>query len=181
MKKIVLIWLIGIFLISSNISAQKFERKDSLRGSITKERAWWDLLHYDIEVTIDIENKFISGNNTIRYRVINSNAELQIDLQAPMTVKSIYQEGELLTYRKEFSSYFVKLNRSQESGSIQEISIAFEGSPPESLNPPWDGGFVWKTDKNQKPFIANANQSIGSSSWFPSKDIPYENPIRVWK
>jgi len=176
MKKIVLICLIGTLLITSNIAAQKFERKDSLRGSITKERAWWDLLHYNLAVTIDIENKSISGNNTIRYRVINSDAELQIDLQAPMTVKSIYQEGELLTYRKEFSSYFVKLNRSQESGSIQEISIAFEGSPPESLNPPWDGGFVWKTDKNQKPFIANANQSIGSSSWFPSKDIPYDEP-----
>ena len=176
MKKIVLICLIGTLLITSNIAAQKFERKDSLRGSITKERAWWDLLHYNLAVTIDIENKSISGNNTIRYRVINSDAELQIDLQAPMTVKSIYQEGELLTYRKEFSSYFVKLNRSQESGSIQEISIAFEGSPPESLNPPWDGGFVWKTDKNQKPFIANANQSLGSSSWFPSKDIPYDEP-----
>jgi aminopeptidase N len=176
MKKIVLICLIGTLLITSNISAQEFERKDSLRGTITKERAWWDLLHYDIEVTIDIKNKSISGKNTIRYRVINSETELQIDLQEPMTVKSMHQEGQLLTYRKEFSSYFVKLNKSQEPGSIQEISIEFEGSPPESLNPPWDGGFVWKTDKNQKPFIANANQLLGSSSWLPSKDIPYDEP-----
>ena len=108
--------------------------------------------------------------------MINSDSELQIDLQAPMIIKSIYQEEELLTYRKEFSSYFVKLNIPQEPGSIQEISIAFEGNPPESLNPPWDGGFVWKTDKNQNPFIANANQLLGSSSWLPSKDIPYDEP-----
>ena len=176
MKKIVLIWLIGTLLITSNTSAQNFERKDSLRGSITKERAWWDLLHYDIDVTFDFENKFISGKNTIRYRVISSSSELQIDLQSPMKIKSMTQSGELLTYRREFSAYFIALKKPQEIGSVQEISIAFEGSPTESTNPPWDGGFIWSKDKNQKPFIANANQLIGSSSWLPSKDIPYDEP-----
>ena len=176
MKKIVLSADLHPFVSPSNISAQNFERKDSLRGSITKERAWWDLLHYDIDVTFDFENKFISGKNTIRYRVISSSSELQIDLQSPMKIKSMTQSGELLTYRREFSAYFIALKKPQEIGSVQEISIDFEGSPTESSNPPWDGGFIWSKDKNQKPFIANANQLIGSSSWLPSKDIPYDEP-----
>ena len=176
MKNNIYICLLCCVLLSFTTVAQSFERSDSLRGSITKERAWWDLLHYDIEVNIDIENKSISGKNTIRYRVIQSPTELQIDLQAPMKITGIEQEGIALTYRKEFSAYFVRLNKTQEPGSVHEISIAFEGSPIESSNPPWDGGFIWKKDKNQKPFLANANQLLGSSSWLPSKDIPYDEP-----
>ncbi len=170
------IWFLVICLLPLSLMAQDFGRKDSLRGSITKERAWWDLLHYDLEVAVDIDHKSISGKNTIRYRVIDSYKELHIDLQAPMKIKSIQQEGEFLIYRKEYSAYFVKLTKPQKPGSIHEISIDFEGTPPESENPPWDGGFVWKKDKNQKPFVANANQKTGSSIWFPSKDIPYDEP-----
>jgi len=177
MKKVIYTCFIASFLlITSSGFAQDFERKDSLRGSITKERAWWDLLHYDIAVNVDIDKKSISGRNIIRYRVIDSAEELHIDLQDPMKITSIQQEGEFLVYRKEYSAYFIKLTKPQEPGSIHEISIDFEGIPVESENPPWDGGFIWKKDKNQTPFVANANQGIGSSSWLPSKDIPYDEP-----
>ena len=177
MKKVIYTCFISsILLMTSSGFAQDFERKDSLRGSITKERAWWDLLHYDIAVNVDIDKKSISGKNKIRYRVIDGAEELHIDLQDPMKITSIRQEGEFLVYRKEYSAYFIKLTKPQEPGSIHEISIDFEGVPTESENPPWDGGFVWKKDKNQIPFVANANQGIGSSSWLPSKDIPYDEP-----
>jgi len=158
------------------MNAQKYERKDSLRGSITKERAWWDLLHYNIDLSYDIDKKFISGQNTIRYRVIEKDSELHIDLQEPMKIKSITQDGESVSYRKEFSAYFVKLKKTQQAGSIQEITVAFEGSPLESVNPPWDGGFIWRQDLNKNPFIANANQLSGTSYWLPTKDIPYDEP-----
>ena len=32
-----------------------YNRADSLRGSITPERAWWDVLRYDISVEPDYE------------------------------------------------------------------------------------------------------------------------------
>ncbi len=176
MKKTLLTFILFTYLIGLESYAQNFERKDSLRGSITKERAWWDLLHYDIEVTFDIEKKFISGQNTIRYRVIDKDAELHIDLQAPMKIKSIVQDGDSLGFRNEYSAYYIKLKNRQKPGSIHEVTIEFEGIPPESVNPPWDGGFIWKQDQNKKPFIANANQLLGSSSWLPTKDIPYDEP-----
>ena len=158
------------------MASQEVSRKDSLAGMSTKERAWWDLLHYNIEVSFDIDRKFISGKNTIRYRVIDQESELHIDLQSPMKIINVVQEGESLSYKNEFSAYFIKLKHSQQLGSTQEITIEFEGSPPESVNPPWDGGFIWKQDQNKNPFIANANQLLGSSSWLPSKDIPYDEP-----
>ena len=169
-------WFLVLCLLPIALIGQDFNRKDSLRGSITKERAWWDLLHYNIDVTVDIDHKSLSGSNTIKYRVIDNSSELHIDLQEPMKIKSIRQEGKFLVYKKEFSAYFIKLIKPQPKGSIQEITIDFEGVPPESANPPWDGGFVWQKDKNKNPFIANANQGTGSSIWLPSKDIPYDEP-----
>ncbi|MCA0931613.1 M1 family metallopeptidase [Lutimonas saemankumensis] len=173
MKKI---FFLLLALISFSLASQEYSRKDSLRGSITDERAWWNLLHYDLDVAVDIEKKSISGKNTISYEVLNEMPVLHLDLQDPMKIKSITQDGEFLTYKKEFSAYFINLVKPQKKGSIEKIEVVFEGIPPESSNPPWDGGFVWKTDKNKNPFIANANQLIGSSSWFPSKDIPYDEP-----
>ena len=177
MKRVIYTCFIASFLlISSSSYAQKFERKDSLRGSITKERAWWNLLHYDINVNVDIDKKHISGKNVIQYKVINAESVIQIDLQDPMKLSIVRQDGEFLAYKREYSSYFIKLKKPQIKGSIEEIIIEFEGSPIEANNPPWDGGFVWKRDENQNPFVANANQSIGSSCWLPSKDIPYDEP-----
>jgi len=158
------------------IQAQKFERKDSLKGSITKERDWWDLQHYTIEVSVMIDKKFLSGKNTIRYKVIKAASVLQIDLQYPMRITAIRQEGEFLTYKKEADAYFVNLTQPQEPEQVKELVIWFEGIPPEALNPPWDGGFIWQMDKNRNPFVANANQLLGSSSWLPSKDIAYDEP-----
>ena len=176
MKKYFIIPIIILLMLPLEHYAQKFERKDSLMGSITKERVWWDLLHYDIDVKINIDKKSISGKNVIQYRVINASSVIQIDLQSPMEIGIIRQDGESLTYNREHSAYFIKLKKVQKPGSIQKLSIEFEGIPKESSNPPWDGGFIWKRDQNQNPFIANANQSIGSSSWLPSKDIPYDEP-----
>ena len=108
MKRVIYTCFIASFLlISSSGYAQNFERKDSLRGSITKERAWWDLLHYDIEVTIDINKKSISGKNTIQYRVIEAESVIQIDLQDPMKLSVVRHDGKFLAYKREHSSYFI--------------------------------------------------------------------------
>ena len=176
MKKGLLISLIFTLLFPLGIMSQEFGRQDSLRGSITEERAWWDLLHYSIEAEPDIPNKSISGTNTIKYKVLKESQTLQIDLQQPMKILDISQGGQNLTYTREFGACFVRLIKKQNPGDINEITVKFSGTPPESKNPPWDGGFVWRKDVNANDFVANANQGIGTSSWLPSKDHPYDEP-----
>ena len=176
MKKIVFLSLLMTLLLPLGVFSQQFSRQDSLQGYITAERVWWDLLHYSIEVKPDIPNKSISGKNSIRYKVLQENQILQIDLQAPMKILGISQDGQKLSYTNEYDAYFVKLTKNQTVGDINEIVVDFGGNPPESLRPPWDGGFVWKKDENKIDFVANANQGIGTSSWLPSKDHPYDEP-----
>ena len=77
------LFLLGFILTSLSSYSQKITRQDSLRGSITPQRAWWDLVHYDLSVEVMPESKTIIGTNVMTYKVLNEGTnELQIDLQA---------------------------------------------------------------------------------------------------
>jgi len=48
-----------VLLVSCSSFTQSFTRQDTLRGSITPERAWWNLTFYDLTVEINPSEKFI--------------------------------------------------------------------------------------------------------------------------
>ncbi len=69
---------------------------DSLRGYITPQRAWWEVVYYDLNVTVMPEDSTISGYNNITYRVTGKPARLQVDLQDPLEIDQIEQDGTVL-------------------------------------------------------------------------------------
>lgn len=156
----------------AGIGQQTITRADTLRGSITPERAWWDLNHYHLAVEIFPETKSIKGSNTIRYRVVSEHQVLQLDLQKPLKITSIVQAGEKLDFKREEAAHFVTLKKKQVPGTFEELVVSYEGQPKEAIRPPWDGGITWQKDSNGKHFIASSNQGIGSSIWWPLKDHP---------
>lgn len=153
----------------SNITDQNI-----LRGSITPERAWWDLKHYDLSVEVFPETKSIKGTNTITYTALEEQEILQLDLQSPMKLVSVTQNGQELKTKSVGSAHFISLKAKQKKGSTQQLIVQWEGNPREAKNAPWDGGIVWTTDKKGRDFIATANQGIGASVWWPNKDHPYD-------
>lgn len=163
-----------LFFISISItySQEKFTRADTLRGSITPERGWWDLNYYHLDVEIFPETKSITGKNKVRYQVKKEHQVMQIDLQEPLKIVSATQDGQDLKIRKEGAAHFISLTKKQVQGTYEEIIISYEGQPKEAIRPPWDGGITWQRDDNGKHFIASSNQGIGSSIWWPSKDHP---------
>ncbi len=167
------LFLLGFILTSLSSYSQKITRQDSLRGSITPQRAWWDLVHYDLSVEVMPESKTIIGTNIMTYKVLNEGTnELQIDLQAPMELTAVMQDGHSLDVRSEGNAHFIQLEDTQREGELKKISLSFEGKPRIAKNPPWDGGITWKKDSNGKHFIASSNQGIGSSVWWPNRDHP---------
>ncbi len=169
-------FFVAILFLFQSALAQKFTRADTLIGSITPERAWWDVTHYDLKVKVNPSNKTIEGSNTISYKVLKPNDVMQIDLQAPMKIDKILQDGKEILYSSEGNAHFLKLQKKQKKGKEEKITIYFSGKPIEAKRPPWDGGFTWTKDSNGKPFIATSNQGIGSSVWWPLKDHPSEEP-----
>ncbi|MFN5332214.1 MAG: M1 family peptidase, partial [Bacteroidota bacterium] len=165
--------LIGLFFSTEMLYGQKiYSRADTLRGSIGPARAWWDVRHYGLEVEIFPNNKSLKGLNTITYKVLSKAKILQIDLQEPLVITSILQEGEALDFRREGAVYWVSLKKEQVPGEINSLQVAYEGIPKEAIRPPWDGGVTWQKDSQGIPFIATSNQGIGASIWWPLKDHP---------
>lgn len=153
---------------------EAFTLQDTLRGSITPERAWWDLNYYDLYLNVDPENRSISGYNTIRYKVLEPGKRLQIDLQSPLKIEAVLQDGKELTFKSKGSAHFINLHKEQPAGSYQEIEVRYSGKPREAVRAPWDGGFSWKQDSLGNPFIATSCQGLGASVWWPNKDHMYD-------
>ncbi|SCY42101.1 Peptidase family M1 [Nonlabens sp. Hel1_33_55] len=174
------ILIICIFFAASGLNAQvlsnknNFTHQDTLRGSITPERAWWDITYYDLEVKVEPDEKFISGSNIIHYQVLEPYQTLQVDLQEPMTILKAVQNGKELDVEHDGNAHFVQLVDEQIKDSINSVEIFYEGTPREARNAPWDGGFSWKKDKNGNHFIATSNQGLGASVWWPNKDHMYQ-------
>lgn len=180
-----LVLLIAAFQTSAcaQSARQSFSKKDSIFGSNTPQRAWWDVQHYDITVTPDFASKTITGKSIITYKVLPGQRSdyLQIDLQKPLTIDSIYYDGNLYInypgkpYYNEGDHWFIPLPRAA-VGSVHTIGIVYHGKPKEAARPPWDGGWVWSKDKKGQPWMSVACEGIGSSVWYPCKDFWNDEP-----
>ena len=161
----------------------KFTHQDTLRGSIGPERDWWDVLHYDIHVTPDYDAKSINGETTIQYRVIKDKYSdyLQIDLQQPLKIDTIYYDGKLYInypqkpYYNEGNVWHVPLPKASKN-SVHSISIFYHGNPRIAKNPPWDGGWIFTKDAQGRPWMTVACQGLGASVWYPCKDHQSDEP-----
>ena len=179
MKKILIFLLLSpVILFSQGIMDDKteFSRQDTLRGSITKERSWWDLNRYHLDISVKPEKKFISGSNKISYTVLESHDLMQIDLQTPLILTKAIQDNSELEIIHDGNAHFIKLKKKQNVGSKEELIVYYEGNPRVAVRAPWDGGISWEKDKNGNHFIASSCQGLGASVWWPNKDHMYDEP-----
>ena len=153
---------------------QVFTKQDTLRGSVTKERLWWDVTHYHLDIKVDPEAQTISGSNTIRYTVLQSDNRMQIDLQNPMEIYKVIQDGKELHFTRIGNVFYLDLLSPQINGQSKEVTVFYGGKPKIAIKPPWDGGITWTKDANGKHFIASTCQGLGASVWWPNKDHMYD-------
>ncbi len=153
-----------------------FTHADTLRGSNGPGRSWWDVTFYDLHVAINLADSSIRGYNGITYRVLVPNQEMQIDLQVPLEVDSMVQNGRTLASRRDGNAFFVTLVQPQHTGDINTVNVYYHGKPRAAIRPPWDGGYIWHHDSLGHPWIATANEGLGASVWWPNKDIQSDEP-----
>jgi aminopeptidase N len=165
-----------IILEIQQISAQ-FTRKDSLFGGLRMERNSFDVLRYDLNITINPEKKEISGYNDITFKAVNPTKKIQLDLFDNMKINGITnQKFGKLEYIREENAVFVQFPTSLIQDSVYTIRFMYHGNPKIAKNAPWDGGFVFKKDSNGKDFIGVAVQGTGASLWYPVKDSQSDEP-----
>lgn len=153
-----------------------FTRQDTLRGSITPERVWWDLSYYHLDISVNPSDSSIYGSNTVYYRVLKEANVMQIDLQPPLNLIKAEQNGAQLQFTREGNVYWIVMTEKQIPGVLNSVILTYGGRPRVSKRPPWEGGITWKKDSNNKPFIASSCQGDGASLWWPCKDHMYDEP-----
>jgi aminopeptidase N len=154
----------------------RFTHADTLRGSITPQRSWWDVVFYDLHAAVNPADSSVRGYDGISYRVLRPAREMQIDLMVPLVVDSIVQDGRRLSHRRDGNALFVALVAPQRTGERRTVTVHYHGRPRAAQHAPWDGGVVWTRDSLGAPYVATAVQGYGASGWWPTKDTQADEP-----
>ena len=173
--------LTSMFLFSAGVfyaQTNPVTRQEMLRGSITPEREWWDVRHYDLAVEFMPATRSIRGSNVITFRTIKPGRRMQIDLQPPLNITKIVHNGSELKYEREGNVFWVMFDKEIAQGLEDKVRIFYEGTPKVATNPPWVGGVSWGRDDLGNWFINTTCQGLGASVWWPNKDIGYDEPDR---
>jgi len=179
MKKLLLLSI----LISVVSQAQFFENAkptkiDTLKGSNTEFRNFWDVKKYDIVLEPNFEAKSIKGSNKISLTIEKDvrNPTFQIDLQKPMKADKISASFPIAEKKIDGDFIFLTTKKNFKKGEKYTIDIDYSGNPQIAKHAPWDGGWIFTKDKNGNPWMTAADEGIGASIWLPVKDIWSDEP-----
>lgn len=155
----------------------RFSHRDSILGGTRPERNCFNVLHYDLTTKIEPAKKQISGFNLISFRMMLPSSVIQLDLFENMNIDSIVFENKQVKYDRDAGGIFVQLpSVLPPTTATKNITVFYSGIPTEAKQAPWDGGFVWATDPNGKPWVGVACEGDGASLWFPCKDDLNDEP-----
>jgi len=147
-----------------------FTRADTLRGTLTPLRTCYDLTYYHLDVSIDIDQKSISGSNEFVFTATQDFKRLQFDLFANLKVEKVIYQNQEIPFTREFNAVFVTFPKTIRKGNKDRFTVFYSGHPIVARNAPWDGGFIFAEDKSGKPWVSVACQGLGASCWWPNKD-----------
>ena len=148
-------------------------RADILRGEYGRYRANNDLLHYDLDIRVNPEKKWISGKNTIRFKMLKDDTRIQLELFSNYTIVKIVMGSQTLKYERDHNTVYVDFPETLRSGRTYSIEFHYSGQPREEGR---FGALAFRTDPAGKHWINTANEGEGSASWWPSKDQWRDEP-----
>lgn len=159
-------------------NTEKYSKQDTLKGSNTQFRNFWDVRKYELSVEPDFGQKSIKGNNKISFEITKDiiNPVFQIDLQQPMKADKVTANFPISEYKQEGDFIFIHTQKSFKKGEKFSIDILYSGNPTIAKRAPWDGGWVFTKDENGNPWMSVADEGIGASIWLPTKDIWSDEP-----
>ncbi|WP_395627771.1 M1 family metallopeptidase [Daejeonella sp.] len=177
MKNILSIILVLIFIISGKL-LQAQDRDISYMasgGKLKPLQAIMDIRHYTIALDVDMEQQLINGHTTIDLILSSPTDTILFDLVHLLKVKKITTNNKNSSFFQKGDLIYITAKDGFQAGK-QTVKIEYGGKPPIAVNPPWAGGYSWKKDTNNNPWVAINCQFEGGKIYFPSKDHPSDEP-----
>ena len=142
-------------------------RADILRGAYGPHRANNDLLYYHLDVRVEPHRKFLSGKNTIRFKMLKDDNRVQLDLNPALNIDKILFGAAPLRYEREAGAVFVDFPQTLKAGRVYSIDFHYSGNPAETGR---FGGVTFRKDPAGRDWINTSCQDVGASVWWPNKD-----------
>jgi aminopeptidase N len=142
-------------------------RFDFLRGAYGPFRANNDLLYYHLDIRVDPDQKFISGKNTIRFRMLKDGTRIQLDLNEALAIDKILWHDTPLKYERDTGAVFIDFPQTLRAGQVVTLDFYYSGHPTETGR---FGAFTFKKDAAGHTWINTACEETGASIWWPNKD-----------
>ncbi len=152
-------------------------------GVLTAEQAAFDVKHYDLSVTPNIEEQSIKGVLTMTAQIVRAANSVVLDLDSPFAVESValvqLEKQTPLKFERLENKILIPLLRTMKPFETVRIRVVYSGKPKVAPRPPWVGGFVWSKTGDGQPWLATAVQNDGADLWFPVKDHPSDKAETV--
>jgi aminopeptidase N len=142
-------------------------RLDLLRGSYGEDRANNDLISYHLDIRVDPEKKYLSGKNTIRFKMLKDGKRIHLDLNEALRIDKILLDSRELKYSRDSGAVFVDFPETLKAGQTYAIDFFYSGNPVETGR---FGSITFKKDPAGKDWINTACEETGASMWWPNKD-----------
>ncbi|MFK8057390.1 MAG: M1 family metallopeptidase [Saprospiraceae bacterium] len=172
-------WTLCALLTATVCQAQHLTFADTLRGALRPERQCFDVTFYDLDIELFPEKKSIAGTVSMHYIGQLASDTIQVDLARTMQLSMVTQQGKVLGFRRVEDAVFIGLDQPTCFGESGNLVMTYEGEPEAAENPPWDGGFTWKTDSLGRVWAGVSCEGIGASIWWPNKDHLSDEPDSV--
>jgi aminopeptidase N len=142
-------------------------RADLLRGAYGPYRANNDLLFYHLDIRVDPDKRFISGRNSIRFKMLADGRRIQLDLHPALSIDKILLGKTQLRYERDAGAVFVDFPKTLHAGHTYTIDFYYSGHPVTTAR---FGGITFHKDSAGHPWVNTACEDIGASVWWPNKD-----------
>ncbi len=174
----------------ASFQTQTPSRANILRGEYGRYRANNDLVYYHLDVRVDPDKKYISGSTQMRFKMLQDDNRIQLDLHEALKVDRVVfdptnligpngkqrkglrmnedvSDPILLKYERDSGALFVDFPETLKTGRTYTVYVFYEGNPPETGR---FGGIAFRKDPAGRHWINTACQGEGASIWWPNKD-----------
>src|ERR1700750_3294265 len=152
-------WLTPTAVAGTEQTASAPTRANLLRGSYGLYRANNDLLFYHLDLRVDPDKKYISGTNTIRFKMLEDGSRIQLELYPTLAIDKILMGSTTLKYERDGGNFFVDFPKTLSTGRTYSIDVHYSGSPTETGR---FGCFTFKQDSAGHPWINTACEGDGA-------------------
>ena len=155
------------------------------KDSGTPEPAEQKRVHFDhaeLHIAVHPDTQSIDGDATLTFSVLAPTDVLLVDLDRDLPVSAVSVDGQALpagAWSNPGGRLRIQLPHAVAKGGRVGATIRYGGKPHVAKNAPWDGGFVWATAPDGKPWVASAVEGEGCDLFWPCIDQPTGEPDRV--